>query len=254
MKEDMSQGTDVREVLTVISIRSRIRKVVAEAWASATTAGTLPAVEDAERPDVEIERPAKPEHGDLATNLAMKLARPMRQSPLQIAEALAEAMRTVAGGTMLSQVDVAAPGFINMRLEAAWLERVLAEASAAGEAFGHVDDESMRAVRGGMGALDRGVVSIGEGDKGLFASTAGLLADPLMASTGSVEAIGAEGIAEGADGAAVIIIAAQDPEVLVPIGGMSAEVDQAAGMKVMIDGVQDDVIAKASIPGHGIHM
>ena len=41
-----------------------------------------------------------PDHGDLAANLAMRLARPMRRSPLQIAEVLAENLRAVAVGTV----------------------------------------------------------------------------------------------------------------------------------------------------------
>ena len=45
---------------------------------------TLPALDDG-LPAVEIERPANPEHGDLATSLAMKLARPYRRAPLDIA-------------------------------------------------------------------------------------------------------------------------------------------------------------------------
>ena len=42
------------------------------AWIEATESGALPAVEADARPDIEIERPANPEHGDVAANLAMK--------------------------------------------------------------------------------------------------------------------------------------------------------------------------------------
>ena len=44
---------------------------------------------DTARPAVEVERPADPVHGDFASNLAMKLARPYRMAPLAIATALA---------------------------------------------------------------------------------------------------------------------------------------------------------------------
>jgi arginyl-tRNA synthetase len=125
----------------VLSVRARVRRVVEDAWAHATESGALPSVEPDQRPIIEIERPANPDHGDLAANLALKLARPMRRSPLQIAEALAIAMRAVAAGKALDEVAVAPPGFVNMRLSATWLEGVLDEARAAGDDFGRVDQE-----------------------------------------------------------------------------------------------------------------
>ena len=65
----------------VRSIRSRIHDLIEEAWAVATESGALPRVDAEARPDFEVERPANPDHGDLAANLALKLARPMRRSP-----------------------------------------------------------------------------------------------------------------------------------------------------------------------------
>ncbi len=65
------------------------------------TAAPCRQLDASERPEVEVERPANPEHGDLATNLALKLARPMRRAPLQIAEALASSLRDLPGGQAL---------------------------------------------------------------------------------------------------------------------------------------------------------
>ena len=74
------------------------------AWADAVASGALPAVEDgAAAPVVEVERPANAAFGDFATNLAMKLARPLRRPPLEIAEALAGALRAGAASTGLSR-------------------------------------------------------------------------------------------------------------------------------------------------------
>src|SRR6476659_5237746 len=82
---------------TPATVRSRVRVALDRAWAAAEAAGTLPAHPgDVPRPSVEVERPAKPEHGDLATNLAMKLARPLRRPPLAIATAIVEALATSA--------------------------------------------------------------------------------------------------------------------------------------------------------------
>ena len=75
---------------TQAPIRDLARSAIERAWERAMAAGTLPALpDDAPPPAVEVERPASEEHGDLATNLAMKLARPYRMAPLAIATALA---------------------------------------------------------------------------------------------------------------------------------------------------------------------
>jgi hypothetical protein len=75
------------------TVRARVREAIEAAWAQAVASGALPAVpDDQESPGVEVQRPAKPEHGDLATNLAMKLARPLRRPPLAIAEAIVAAL------------------------------------------------------------------------------------------------------------------------------------------------------------------
>jgi arginyl-tRNA synthetase len=128
----------------VRSVRARVHDLIEEAWTAATEAGALPPVEADARPSFEIERPANPDHGDLAANLAMKLARPMRRSPLRIAEALAEAMATAPSADALSEVVVAPPGFLNMHLSARWLEGILDEARAAGDDFGRVAQDAPR--------------------------------------------------------------------------------------------------------------
>jgi len=128
----------------VRSVRTRVKGLIAGAWDAVTESGALPPVEPALRPTIEVERPAKPDHGDLATNLAMKLARPMRRSPLQIAETLAASLREGPAREALAEVTVAPPGFINLRLSAAWLEGVLDEARAAGVDFGRVAPERAR--------------------------------------------------------------------------------------------------------------
>jgi arginyl-tRNA synthetase len=128
-------------VPAVLSVRSRVRAIIEDAWAEATVQGSIPEIGAEERPSVEVERPGNPDHGDVATNLAMKLARPMRRSPLQIAEALVASLRVIPAGVALADVAVAPPGFLNLRLSPAWLEDVLDEARAAGAGFGRVSPE-----------------------------------------------------------------------------------------------------------------
>ena len=69
-----------------LPVRTQVRSAVERAWTRAMEAGSLPALAaDVARPAVEVERPADPSHGDFATNLAMRLARPYRMAPLAIA-------------------------------------------------------------------------------------------------------------------------------------------------------------------------
>src|SRR5918911_3659700 len=63
-----------------------------------------------------LERPRDPAHGDLATNLAMMLARTLRRKPLDIAQDLVKRLNLGAAG--IERVEVAAPGFINFRIAA----------------------------------------------------------------------------------------------------------------------------------------
>jgi arginyl-tRNA synthetase len=109
-------------------------------------AGALPAAaEGIPLPAVEIERPAKPEHGDFATNLAMKLARPYRRAPLAIAETLAAELRRDGDGPIAS-VEVAPPGFVNLRLSDGALEETVDAVLASPEAWGRVEPIRPRSV------------------------------------------------------------------------------------------------------------
>ncbi len=104
-----------------VPLRTQARDAIDRAWRAAVEAGAIPAFPDtADRPEIEVEHPADAAHGDLATNLAMKLARPYRMAPLAIASALAaELVREseAAGSTTpIGSAEVAAPGFINLRL------------------------------------------------------------------------------------------------------------------------------------------
>ena len=126
--------------MTTDSIRDQVRSAVASAWARAEASGALPRPADgASSPAVEVERSAHPEHGDLATNLALKLARPLRIAPQNIAAALAAELNAAAAtdaGSPIASAVVAAPGFLNLRLADAALERAILRALAEPAAWG----------------------------------------------------------------------------------------------------------------------
>jgi arginyl-tRNA synthetase len=117
------------------SLRNQARRAVERALQRAIALGDLPPLpEGADGPsvEVEVERPAQPEHGDLATSVALKLARPYRRPPMTIAAAIAAQLQA----EMSSEQDVspfasavaAAPGFINLR----FADGALADAVDAG--------------------------------------------------------------------------------------------------------------------------
>jgi arginyl-tRNA synthetase len=87
--------------------------------------GVLPA--GASRDSVSVEPPRDPAHGDLATNAAMVLAKPAATNPRVLAEKIVEKL---AADPLIESAEIAGPGFINLRLDAAnWIAEL--EAIAA---------------------------------------------------------------------------------------------------------------------------
>lgn len=87
-------------------------------------------------PETEIllERPRDPKHGDLATNVALQLAKRLDRRPRELAEEIVALLDLSSGA--ISKAEVAGPGFINFWLAEAALSRVLREAVALGSDYG----------------------------------------------------------------------------------------------------------------------
>ena len=85
---------------------------------------------------VEVEHPQDAAHGDYATNIAMRLTKPLRKPPLEIARAIRE---RVPLGDPVASVEVAKPGFVNIRLAEGWLANQVDVIVHAGERFGRND-------------------------------------------------------------------------------------------------------------------
>ncbi|GAB3277000.1 arginine--tRNA ligase [Parasphingorhabdus pacifica] len=85
---------------------------------------------------VTVERPRNPEHGDYATNLAMQVAKKAGVAPREFAGWLSEAL---AGEDAISAVEVAGPGFLNLRLEPDAQGAIVREVLRAGDAYGGGD-------------------------------------------------------------------------------------------------------------------
>lgn len=82
---------------------------------------------------VTLERPRVREHGDYASTLAMQLAKRVGMPPRELAAALAEQLGQAPG---IKSVEVAGPGFLNIRLEAAAAGELARVAVQAGDAYG----------------------------------------------------------------------------------------------------------------------
>jgi arginyl-tRNA synthetase len=97
-------------------------------------ARTLGAPEDF---DPVVERPRDPAMGDWASSAAMVLARPLRKKPLDIANALRDALDLSQAG--VAAVEIAGPGFMNFRLDPDAVAATVAEIVRANERFGHTN-------------------------------------------------------------------------------------------------------------------
>ena len=86
--------------------------------------------------EVVVDRTKNRAHGDYATNVALQLAKAAGRPPREVAEVIAGRLRGTDG---IAEVDVAGPGFLNVRLAEAALARVAVTAVTAGAAFGRND-------------------------------------------------------------------------------------------------------------------
>ncbi len=93
----------------------------------------LASVAPGERADIQLERPRDPTHGDFASNLALQLARALKENPRKIAERL---VRELPVSPMVEKAEVAGAGFINFRLAVAAKTEVVKAVLARRDDFG----------------------------------------------------------------------------------------------------------------------
>ncbi|WP_040163756.1 arginine--tRNA ligase [Microbacterium gorillae] len=93
--------------------------------------------------DVTLERPKNRDHGDWATNIAMKLAKKLGMNPRELAQQIADAASDIDG---IASVEIAGPGFINIRLDAATAGELAKLIVETGTAYGTNDSQAGRSV------------------------------------------------------------------------------------------------------------
>ena len=114
---------------------SELSAAIADVLRAAVAAGDL-ALDPAALPDEpKVERPKNPEHGDWSTNVAMVLAKPTGRPPREVAALVADALGQVPG---IASVEIAGPGFLNIRLSAASAGEAARTIVLAGAAYGTV--------------------------------------------------------------------------------------------------------------------
>ncbi|MEA3262763.1 MAG: arginine--tRNA ligase [Pseudomonadota bacterium] len=112
-----------------LTIHAAFAGHIAAALDALEAAGTLP--DGLNRAAVAVEPPRDPSHGDLATNAAMVLAKPAGLNPRALAELLVAELTKVPG---VASAEIAGPGFINLRVDAAaWIAELRAIAALGGD-------------------------------------------------------------------------------------------------------------------------
>ncbi len=111
-----------------------------------------------------FESPKVAAHGDFACTAAMQLAKPLKLNPRQVAESLRSALlATPAFARWVSDIDIAGPGFINIRLKPAAKQEVVREVLAAGSGFGDQPRNGQRVLVEFVSANPTGPLHVGHG-------------------------------------------------------------------------------------------
>lgn len=113
--------------------QKEIAQIVVSALQSAIAAEDLPRVGDV---TATVERPKNSDHGDYSTSVALTLASSMRMAPRDIASKIADA---VSPSSLVCDVSIAGPGFINFKLDDDWLRSQVNAIRESGVEFAHLD-------------------------------------------------------------------------------------------------------------------
>lgn len=149
-------------------IRDELTELVYKATKKAQRKGSFPRTEI---PEVIVERPRRPEHGDYATSLPLKMIRDIntalkeaekpKMSPIDVGRRIVHRMEDAP---FVSKAEVMPPGFINFVLDEGWLAQQVEVILAAGEHFGDVELGHGRQVQVEYGSINpTGPLHVGAG-------------------------------------------------------------------------------------------
>jgi arginyl-tRNA synthetase len=163
----------------ILEVRQKIIELLADAAGKVQKAGKLPEVA---LPEVTLERPQNPEHGDYASNLPLRLTKAARANPMKIAEDL---IGFISPAPEIGSITAARPGFINFTLNSEWLAAQVDSILKAGDSYGNIDIGKKKRVQVEFVSLNpTGPLHVGHGRGAVLGSA---LADVLAAAGYSVE-------------------------------------------------------------------
>jgi len=125
---------------------------------------------DDDIPEIQIEKPNQPEHGDAASNIAMNLASVLKMNPRKIAEQIVEGLEYDKQN--IQSVEIAGPGFINFRYAENYLFDELADILSEGSTFGKSDSlKGKRILVEFVSANPTGPLTVGHGRNAVLGDT-----------------------------------------------------------------------------------
>ena len=120
-----------------------------------------------------VERTRDPSHGDFASNIAMRLAKPARKSPRDIAASIVQAL---SESEQVNRIDVAGPGFINFHLSDSAFHGELESILDTGDAYGRqAQRTSPKILLEFVSANPTGPLHVGHGRLAAYGATVGNL-------------------------------------------------------------------------------
>jgi arginyl-tRNA synthetase len=123
-----------------------------------------------ELPEIQTEAPKDASHGDASTNVAMMLAKPLRNNPRAIAQQIIDGLKY--DEKKISSVEIAGPGFINFRFAEDYLYDELQSILDAGSGFGRTDEHSGKKVLVEfVSANPTGPLTVGHGRNAVLGDT-----------------------------------------------------------------------------------
>jgi len=148
-------------------MKRRLQELLARALATAVAKG---AITVSDLPTPQLEAPRERQHGDLASNIALTIARAARMPPRAIAETILAHLDDPE--SLLASAEVAGPGFLNFTLSADFWRSCLQEAEAAGDRFGaSAGNAGRRAHVEYVSANPTGPLTVGHGRNAVIGDT-----------------------------------------------------------------------------------
>ncbi len=162
-----------------MTLKETIAELIKNAVIAARQAGKLP---ELTLPEIAIDRPQNPEHGDYACSISLKLARAVGTSPLDIANEIAGFIKPSAE---IESVTVAPPGFINFTLKNDWLTQQVDAILESGHTYGNIELGQDKSVQIEFVSVNpTGPLHVGHGRGAILGST---LANALSSAGYKVE-------------------------------------------------------------------